>query len=69
MLCRSMYVDLAVMSMIRRLAIRITELLPELHSRIFRKIGFVLSAALERTHLSRQNKALTGLCFQGNIDF
>lgn len=54
-----MYVDPVVMNMIRKSAIRITESLPEPHLKIFRRIGFVPSAVLEKTYLSR----LLKICF------
>lgn len=47
------------MNMIRKSAIRITESLPEPHLKIFRRIGFVPSAVLEKTYLSR----LLKICF------
>ena len=48
------------MNMILRLEIRITESLPEPLLRIFRMTGYALSAALERTSLSRLRTKNTG---------
>lgn len=59
-----MYAYPAAMNMILRLEIRITESLPEPLLRIFRMTGYALSAALERTSLSRLRTKTPGGCCQ-----